>query len=56
MNLTDIMQVRDRVQELSREHHMLARPSGSVASMAYANDVGCTTLTVSIQRNLTIAN
>lgn len=56
MNLTDLIQVRDRVQELSREHRMLAQPSGSVASTAYANDVGCTTLMVSIQRNLTIAN
>jgi hypothetical protein len=55
VNLTDISQVRDRTPGLSKEH-TLAQLSGNVASMAYAKGVGCTTLTVSTQRNLIIAN
>lgn len=54
--MTDIIQARDRTPGLSKEHLMLVRPSGNVASMAYAKGVGCTTLTVSTRRNLTTGN
>lgn len=54
--MTNTIQARDRIPGLSKEHLMLAQPSGHAASMAYAKGVGCTTLTVSTRRNLTTGN